>query len=191
MRRRRPWHRVVEDKKVREKEILREDDCLSWSCELLSHLILFLVWPIFLVIFTYSNVFFWPICKKGDANNSAHKHIDWMHGKMLFPFAPSITMCPSSFHVWLRTRKPLVLHACQSSCSPPPTWSQDVHPLLWIISIGSGGRRMLSSLLSLLRGVLMRVEEGVKPVFEWLYRQPPPPVASITAQLWISGSDTR
>ena len=71
---------------------------------------------------------------------------------------------------------------CTHCPSPPP---------LCIISIRNVGRRMLSSLLLLLRGVLMRVEETVKSVLERSYRQPPPAPASITAQPCISGSDTR
>lgn len=98
-------------------------------------------------------------------------------------------------HFHLPPQLPCVLLVGTYESEPENLWFympvRAVHPLLCIISIRNGGRQMLSSLLLLLRGVLMRVEEGVKPVLEWLYRQPAPPVASIIGQLWISGSDAR
>lgn len=165
-------------KKVREKEVQKEGNCLSRSCKLLGNLNLLPFSTNFHVIFTYANViyFFSSFFKlqNGETNTTTHEHISQTQEILSFPFSPSITMCPSSWHLWLKSD--LV-----TGCSSPAVdhfhqeWGED----------GCFGA------FSFLRGVLMRVEDGVKPVLEWLYRQPPPPAASIIAQLWISGSDTR
>lgn len=107
MRRRRPWHRVVEDKKVREKEILREDDCLSWSCKLLSYLILFLVWPIFLIIFTYSNVFIRQFAKREMQTT---------------PLVSTLTECMEKCYFHLPPKLPCVLLVATYDSEPENLW---------------------------------------------------------------------
>lgn len=73
----------------------------------------------------------------------------------------------------------------------PHTSPMCIHPPSCVISIRNGERWMLSNLFLLLTGVLMRVGESIHPVLEWLLRQPPAPVASIIAQLWINWTDAR
>lgn len=147
-------------KRKRDRE---RGDCLSRS-KLLCNLIIPPLSANFIFIFNDLTCFFKE--QKGGTNVSTHQHINQKQKKNV------ISIFLSTYHVSfqptlsIQNQKPSVFTQPVKEAAMLQTWSQYVLPPLWIISIRTGVRQMLLSLLLILRGVLMRVQGGVKPVLE-------------------------